>query len=160
MLIWLKLFHISITTPNFKKQHLRFLAKPYFIRCHLNGLDSALFNVNVAVSNALPQNDSGKSVRDIIDRTIYLIENDYNVRAPHYTVVFQVAWVVKQFHIVLNERQTRNSNIHLHDEIIETLFSCYDDSPLHSEIPWTFQMFQTCVSLSKYTHIYWNHWWR
>ena len=27
------------------------------------------------------------------------------------------------FHIVLNEGQTRNSNIHLHDEIVETLFS-------------------------------------
>ena len=33
-------------------------------------LDSALFNVNAVVSNAKPQNDSGKSVRDIIDRTI------------------------------------------------------------------------------------------
>ena len=36
-LIRLKFFHISIATPNFKKQHLRFLAKPQFIRCHLNG---------------------------------------------------------------------------------------------------------------------------
>ena len=33
-------------------------------------LDGALFNVNAAVSKASPQNDSGKSVRDIIDRTI------------------------------------------------------------------------------------------
>ena len=33
-------------------------------------LDGALFNVNAAVSNAQPQNDSGKSVRDIIDHTI------------------------------------------------------------------------------------------
>ena len=33
-------------------------------------LDGALFKVNVAVSRAYPQNDSGKSVRDIIDRTI------------------------------------------------------------------------------------------
>ena len=32
--------------------------------------DGALFNVNAAFSNALPQNNSGKSVRDIIDRTI------------------------------------------------------------------------------------------
>ena len=28
----------------------------------------------------------------------------------------------------------RNSNILLHDQIVETLFSCYDDSPLYSEI--------------------------
>ena len=34
-------------------------------------LDGALFNVNVAVSNEQPQNYSGKSVRDIIDSTIY-----------------------------------------------------------------------------------------
>ena len=33
-------------------------------------VDGALFNMNAAVSNAQPQNDSGKSVRDIIDRTI------------------------------------------------------------------------------------------
>ena len=33
-------------------------------------LDGALFNVNATVSKAQPQNDSGKSVRDIIDRTI------------------------------------------------------------------------------------------
>ena len=33
-------------------------------------LDAALFNVNAAVSSALPQNDSGKLVRDIIDHTI------------------------------------------------------------------------------------------
>ena len=26
------------------------------------------------------------------------------------------------------------SNILLHDQIVETLFSCYDDFPLHSEI--------------------------
>ena len=32
--------------------------------------DGALFKVNATVSNAQPQNDSGKSVRDIIDRTI------------------------------------------------------------------------------------------
>ena len=44
--------------------------------------------------------------------------------------------------------------------IVETLFSCYDDFLLHSEILWTFQMFQTCVSLSRYTHICSNHLWR
>ena len=36
-LIRLKLFHISIATSNFKKRQLRFLAKPQFIRCRLNG---------------------------------------------------------------------------------------------------------------------------
>ena len=41
---------------------------------------------------------------------------------------------MKQFHIVLNEGQTRNSNIRLRDQIVETLLSCHDDSPLHSEI--------------------------
>ena len=41
---------------------------------------------------------------------------------------------MKQFRIILNEGQTRNSNIRLRDQIVETLFSCYDDSPLHSEI--------------------------
>ena len=41
---------------------------------------------------------------------------------------------MKLFHIVLIEDQTRNSNIRLRDQIAETLFSCYDDSPLHSEI--------------------------
>ena len=51
-LIRLKIFHISIATPNFKKRQLRFLAKPQFIRCRLNGfLDGTLFNVNAAVAN-------------------------------------------------------------------------------------------------------------
>ena len=67
---------------------------------------------------------------------------------------------VKLFHIVLIEDQTRNSNIRLCDQIVETLFSCYDDFPLHSEILWTFQMFQTYVSSSRYTHICSNHLWR
>ena len=40
---------------------------------------------------------------------------------------------MKLFHIVLTEGQTRNSNTLLHDKIVETLFSCYDDFPLHSE---------------------------
>ena len=35
---------------------------------------------------------------------------------------------MKQFHIVLNEGQSGNSNIRLRYQIIETLFSCYDDS--------------------------------
>ena len=34
---------------------------------------------------------------------------------------------VKLFDIVLIEGQTRNSNICLYDQIVETLFSCYDD---------------------------------
>src|SRR3954464_12497602 len=37
-LIMLKLFHISIATPNFKKRQLWFLAKPQFRLCRLNGL--------------------------------------------------------------------------------------------------------------------------
>ena len=38
---------------------------------------------------------------------------------------------MKLFHIVLIEDQTRNSNICLCDQIVETLFSCYDDFTLH-----------------------------
>ena len=49
-------------------------------------------------------------------------------------MVFQVARIVKLFHIVLIEDQTRNSNIRLRDQIVETLFSCHDDFSLHSEI--------------------------
>ena len=49
-------------------------------------------------------------------------------------MVFQMALIVKLSHVVSNEDQTRNSNILLHDQIVETLFSCYDDFPLHSEI--------------------------
>ena len=40
-----------------------------------------------------------------------------------------------------NEDQTRNSNILLHDQIVETLFSCYDDFALHSEILLNFSNF-------------------
>ena len=47
----------------------------------------------------------------------------------HTIVVFQVAWVVKL--LFLTEGQTRNLNTLLYDQIVETLFSCYDDSPLH-----------------------------
>ena len=70
MLIRVKLFHISIEAPNFKKRQLWFLAKPQFIRHVSTDLDGALFNVNAAISNAQFQNDSGKSVRNIIDHTI------------------------------------------------------------------------------------------
>src|SRR3954463_2192652 len=48
---------------------------------------------------------------------------------------------VKLFHIVLIEDQTRNSNICLRDQIVETLFSCHDDFPLHSEIFEIFKCF-------------------
>ena len=41
-LIKLKLFHISIATPNFKKPQLRFLAKPYSYGVVSTDLDSAL----------------------------------------------------------------------------------------------------------------------
>src|SRR6187399_2149249 len=36
-LLRLKFLDISIATPNFQKRQLRFLAKPKFIRCRLNG---------------------------------------------------------------------------------------------------------------------------
>ena len=64
---------------------------------------------------------------------------------------------MKLFHIVLIEDQTRNANIRLRDQIVETLFSCYDDFTLHSEILLSFQMFQTYVSSSRYTHVCSNH---
>ena len=51
-LIRLKPFDISVATPNFKKQQLRFLAKPQFICVVSTDLDGALFNVNAVVSNA------------------------------------------------------------------------------------------------------------
>ena len=47
-----------------------------FLSCHISygvidtDLDGALFKMNVAVSHAHHQNDTGKSVRDIIDRTL------------------------------------------------------------------------------------------
>ena len=49
---------------------------------------------------------------------------------------------VKLFHIVLIEDQTRNSNICLCDQIVETLFSCHDDFPLHSEVFELFKCFR------------------
>ena len=49
---------------------------------------------------------------------------------------------MKLFHFVLNEGQTRNSNIRIRDQIVETLFSCYDDSPLHFEIFEPFKCFR------------------
>ena len=50
-LIRLKLFHISIATSNFKKRQLRFFAKPHSYSVVSMDFDSALFKVNVAVSN-------------------------------------------------------------------------------------------------------------
>ena len=49
---------------------------------------------------------------------------------------------MKLFHIVLYEGQTRNSNILLHDQIVETLFSCYDDFPLHFDFFEIFKCFR------------------
>ena len=49
---------------------------------------------------------------------------------------------MKLFHIVLIEDQTRNSNIRLRDQIVETLFSCHDDFPLYSEIFELFKCFR------------------
>ena len=97
-------------------------------------LDGALFNVNAVVSNAQPQNDSGKSIRDTIDRTI---SNKVRLRRPDTPLRCGVPGGVSCEtipHSILNEGQTCNSNIRLHDQIVETLFSCYDDFPLYSEI--------------------------
>ena len=49
---------------------------------------------------------------------------------------------MKLFHIVLTKGQTCNSNILLHDQIVETLFSCHDDFPLHSEVFELFKCFR------------------
>src|SRR3954462_15533859 len=49
---------------------------------------------------------------------------------------------VKLFHIVLIEDQTRNSNIYLCDQIVETLFSCHDDFPVHSKFFELFKYFR------------------
>ena len=51
-LIRLKPFDISIASPNFKKRQLRFFAKPHSYSVVSMDFDSALFKVNVAVSNA------------------------------------------------------------------------------------------------------------
>ena len=95
--------------------------------------DGALFNMNAAVSRAYPQNNSSKSVRDIIDRTIsykvWLRRSDTPLR---YGVPGGMS--CENIPLVLIKGQTHNSNIRLRDQIVETLFSCYDDSQLHSEI--------------------------
>ena len=79
----------------------------------------------------------------------------------HYTVVFQVAWVVKLFHIVLTEGQTRNSNISplrsYHRNFYFLVMMILHFTMKFFEL---FQMFQTCVSSSRYTHICSNHLWR
>ena len=49
---------------------------------------------------------------------------------------------VKLFHVVLIEGQTHNSNICLYNQIVEILFSFYDDSLLHSEIFDLFKCFR------------------
>ena len=51
-LIRMKLFLISIATPNFKKRQLRFLANHSSHGVVSTDLDGALFNVNAAISNA------------------------------------------------------------------------------------------------------------
>ena len=62
-----------------------------------------------------------------------------------HTITLWCSWwreFVKLFHIVLIEDQTRNSNIRLPNQIIETLFSCYDDFPLHSKFFELFKCFR------------------
>ena len=82
--------------------------------------------MNAAVSKAYPQNDSGKSIRDIIDHTI-----SSKVRLRHSDTPLRCGVPggvsCKLFRIVSNEDQTHNSNILLHDQIVGTLFSGYDD---------------------------------
>ena len=75
------------------------------------------------------KNDSGKSVRDIIDCTI---SNKVRLRCSDTPLRCGVLGGVSC--VVSNVHQTRNSNILLHDQIVETLFSCHDDFPLHSKI--------------------------
>ena len=87
--------------------------------------------MNAAVPKEYPQNDSGKSVTDIIDRTIC---NKVRLRRPDTPLRFGVPGSVSCETIPHCLNQAHNSNILLHDQIIETLFSCYDDFPLHSEI--------------------------
>ena len=58
-LIKMKLFHISIATPNLRNDGLGFLPNHSSYSVVSTDLDGALFDVNVAVSNAQPQNDSG-----------------------------------------------------------------------------------------------------
>ena len=96
-------------------------------------LDGALFRVNAGVSNAKPQNDSGKLIREIIDR---IISNKVRLQRSDTPLRCGVPGGVscELFRIVSNVHQTRNSNILLHDQIIGILFSCYDDFQLHSEI--------------------------
>ena len=79
------------------------------------------------------QNDSGKSVRYIIDRTI---SNKARPRHSDTPLRYGVpgGMSCENIPLVLIKGQTHNSNICLHDQIVETLFSCYDDFPLHSEI--------------------------
>ena len=80
-----------------------------------------------------PQNDSGKSVRDIIDRTI---SSKVRLRRSDTPLRCGVPGGVscETIRIVSSVDQTRNSNLCLRDQIVETLFSCYDGSSLYSEI--------------------------
>ena len=72
-------------------------------------------------------------MRDIIDRTISN-KVRFQRTTHHYVVIFPGGVSCETIPHCFNEGQTRNSNIRPHDQIVETLFSCYDDSPLHSEI--------------------------
>ena len=63
------------------------------------------------------------------------------------------------FHNVLILCQTRNSDIHLYDHIIDILSSCHDDLQLHSEITWTFQWFRLVFHQVNILSIYSNHLW-
>src|SRR3954466_4257526 len=65
-----KLFPMASHPQTLRNYNLGFFPNHNSYGVVSTDFDGALFKVNAAVSNAYPQNDSGKSVRDIIDRTI------------------------------------------------------------------------------------------
>src|SRR6187399_2479251 len=66
----LKFLDISIEPQTFRNDSFGFLPNQSSYGVISTDFDGALFKVNAAVSKANPQKDSGKSVRDIIDRTM------------------------------------------------------------------------------------------
>ena len=77
---------------------------------------------------------------------------EYISQTLHTPMVFremQVYGTIPQLSGVF--AKTFNSKILLYDQIINSLFSCYNDFLLHHEHS---QMFHTSSSLSKYTYIF------
>ena len=94
-------------------------------------LDGSLFKVNVAVSRAYPQNDSGKSVRDIIDRTISDRVRLRHSDTPLRSGVPGGVSCENVFHISLSVYQIRDLSILLHDLIVRILSFDHVDSLPH-----------------------------